>query len=280
MKNQRMFKELLETLENAYNTPNTSDSEKAEALAKTAKIITQSVLKKILNAMNSGATENGTTPKGGQYENYLRRLKREAWHNENDGEALNNAAIIALLEEINRQLERGETVDLERPYTIKRLSKRIYIQSKQSAAYKESETTPIQQVFKAVRREIQQNASPKIVENGYSYIEGEFDPVTGEKTYYRAAKYADIGGYTTDIKGAICYDHYTTSYNDFMEYNSVVEKLTAVLSPVQKIVFEKRLQGYGHKAIATYCGFTPDTAKYHLKAIQKHAEKIGITYNK
>lgn len=44
-----------------------------------------------------------------------------------DGLDLVNEAILAIMQETARQTESGETVDLERPYTVRRLKKKVYI---------------------------------------------------------------------------------------------------------------------------------------------------------
>lgn len=100
----------------------------------------------------------------------LTDLACTAW---GDGLDLVNTAIVAILEETEKQVARGETVDLEKPYTVRRLSKKVWIKSADSVnGWETVETTPIREIYKAVRRYINETAAMSTdPRNGYCYIE-------------------------------------------------------------------------------------------------------------
>jgi hypothetical protein len=75
-----------------------------------------------------------------------------------DGLDLVHEAAVAILEETAKQLERDpdQPTDLERPYTVRRLKRKVWIKTAESEkAWETVETTPIQEVYKAIRRAIQ-----------------------------------------------------------------------------------------------------------------------------
>ena len=164
---------------------------------------------------------------------------------------------------------------LDRPYTVRRLSRRVYIRLEDSAAYREDETTPIQEVYKAVRRYIQNSRAMRTdPRNGYSYIEDcAVDPSTGdvdplETIYRRLGKYADLGGYD-------CNGNYTTDRQTVDDCAALVQKMD--LTDRQAQVLKLRLQGKGNKAIATYLGVSKQAIAKTVAQIQKKAVDIGLT---
>lgn len=193
-----------------------------------------------------------------------------------DGLDLVNNAIIAILEETEKQRARGEKLDLEKVYTIRRLKKKVWIKSEDSVnGWETVETTPIREIYKTVRRSIDSSrALATDPRNGYSYIEDlSKDNETGETTtiYRRLTKYADLGGYATDYNNACTF--YTV---DSETVKDVDDLLTALnLTKRQAQVLELRQRGYGYKAIATYLGVRADSVRDVLKAIQKKALASG-----
>lgn len=194
-----------------------------------------------------------------------------------DGLDLVNDAIVAILEETEKQLARGEKLDLEKVYTVRRLNKKIWIKLEDSIkGWETVETTPIREIYKAVRRSI--NSSRALAtdpRNGYSYIEDlSKDNKTGETStiYRRLTKYADLGGYATDYNNACTF--YTV---DSETVKDTDELLTAMnLTKRQAQILELRQRGYGYKAIATYLGVTQRAVAKTVQAIQTKALAIGL----
>ena len=92
-----------------------------------------------------------------------------------DGLDLVNDAVLAILEETAKQADRdpGLPVDLERAYTVRRLKRKVWIKTADSVnGWETVETTPIQEVFKAVRRSVQNSRHMQIdPRSGYTYLE-------------------------------------------------------------------------------------------------------------
>lgn len=198
-----------------------------------------------------------------------------------DGLDLVNDAIVAILEETEKQVERGETIDLEKPYTIRRLKKKVWIKSADSVnGWETVETTPIREIYKAVRRAIDvSRAAATDPRNGYSYLEElATDPESGEETtiYRRLTKYADLGGYACDFNGACTL--YSVDAETVKDTDTIIASMN--LTKKQAQVLTMRQSGYGYKAIATYLGVTQRAVAKTVEAIQKKAIAIGLTPNK
>ena len=157
---------------------------------------------------------------------------------------------------------------LDSKYTVRLLSRRVYIQAEDSAAYADAETTPIQEVYRAVRKAVQDSrATQTDPRNGYTYLE-ELTPDGLETIYRRLGKFADLGGYD-------CNGLYNTDAQTVADYDALVEKLE--LTDRQAVIVRLRMQGKGNKAIATYLGVTYQAVQNTLAKIQRKAAKIGLT---
>ena len=199
-----------------------------------------------------------------------------------DGIDLVSEAIVAILEQVDYALdledarayaEKGTPVNycgwFEAPYEITRLSKRVYIKTTDSKQYREEITTPVQEVYRAVRRAIAKSRAVQIdPRNGYTYIEDIGGTDGLEDSYIRMGKWADIGGY--DRNG-----NYTASITDAMTFESVLAKLN--LTDRQASIIKLRLQGYGMRAIATYLKITPQAVNDVLRKMRNRCEAIGFT---
>ncbi len=193
-----------------------------------------------------------------------------------DGLDLVHTAIVAILEETAKQTANGEAVDLERPYTVRRLKKKVWIKSADSVnGWETVETSPIREIYKAVRRAIDESrAAATDPRNGYSYLEEiATDPDSGEETtiYRRLTKYADLGGYATDYNGACTL--YSVDSATVADSETLVSALN--LTKRQAQALKLRESGYGYKAIATYLGIRPDSVRDIFKAIQKKTKSCG-----
>lgn len=189
-----------------------------------------------------------------------------------DGTDLAQTAAVALLEQAAAHA--GDVGWLEKPYTVRRLGKRVYINLSDSAAYAEVETTPIQETYRAVRRAVETTravtADPR---SKYCYIDDIANAGDGETAadivYYRLNKYADLGGYEAH-GGTYTADHETAAV-----YTSLVGRLN--LTDRQADIIKLRGRGYGNTAIATYLGVTPRCVEITVKRIREKCEKIGFT---
>lgn len=197
-----------------------------------------------------------------------------------DGIDLVNDAVVAILTECKKQKDRepDAPTDLERPYTVRRLNRKVWIKTADSVnGWETVETTPIQEVYKAVRRTIEQSrATQSDPRNGYTYIADlatDPDSDTTETIYRRLPKYADLGGYATDFNGACTF--YTADPETVNDYDSIIERLN--LTAKQAKILALRQSGYGYKAIATYLAIRPDSVRDCIKAIRAKAVAIGLT---
>ena len=184
-----------------------------------------------------------------------------------DGIDLVQAAALAILEQAaEHAADGGEWLDT--PHTVRRLSRRVYIRSDESAAYRDDETTPIQEVYRAVRQAVQNSRAVQTdPRNGYSYIE-DLTADGLETIYYRLHKYADLGGYD-------CNGNYTTDRQNVADYETLVARLD--LTDRQAQILRLRMQGKGYKAIATYLGIPQSSVCRCMYQVRNKAEKIGLT---
>lgn len=188
-----------------------------------------------------------------------------------DGLDLVNTAVVAILEQSADHSAVGVGF-METPYTLRRLSRRVIIKSEDSAKWEDVETSPIREVYRTIRREVQASravqADPR---NGYLYIEdmtADPDSTATETIYRRLHKWADLGGYTHD-------GHYTADAQTLMDYNAVVAQLN--LTDRQARIVALRMSGYGRKAIATYLGISESSVKTILRRLQERCEGVGFT---
>lgn len=185
-----------------------------------------------------------------------------------DGIDLVNAAALAILEQTAEHADPAAPW-LDTPYTTRRLSRRVYIRTEDSRAYRDETTTPIQEVYRAVRQAVQNSrATQTDPRNGYTYIEDCADGL--ETIYYRLQKYADLGGYNCD-------GNYTADRQTVEDYETTVARLD--LTDRQAQVLRLRMQGKGYKAIATYLGVTQRAIAKTVEQVQKKALALGLTPN-
>lgn len=197
-----------------------------------------------------------------------------------DGLDLLQEAICSILEQTAKQKERDpkKPTDLERPFIIRSLNRKVWIKDAESVGgWEDKETTPIQEIFKTIRRAINNSRAVQTdPRNGYSYIEDiatDIDSGTSEKIYIRLDKYADFGGYVYDFNGKATV--YTTDPTAVDITDHLVAKMN--LSAREMQVLKLRQRGYGYKAIATYLGLKQGNIQTMLKRIQAKAIKIGLT---
>lgn len=199
-----------------------------------------------------------------------------------DGLDLVNDAICAILAETEKAKNRnGGTLPpafMEQPYTIRRLNRKVWIKTSESAnGWETTTTTAIQEIYKAVRRAIDQSRAVQTdPRNGYTYLADiSTDPESGigETIYRRFGKYADIGGVVTDYNGKEI--AYTADEQTTADYTDIIEKLN--LTARQAHVIELRMRGYGFRAIGTYLGIDFRNVERTARQVQSKCEKIGFT---
>lgn len=201
-----------------------------------------------------------------------------------DGSDLVSIATVSILEEAAKATERnGGTLPLvwiEKPYTKRQLRKKVYIQSVDSVnGWTDETTTPIQEVYRAVRRYVESNRSVKSASFEYLYIDEllhDDESDTTDTVYRRMSKYSDLGAMLTDFNGKDMY--YTPNRSDVDTTDDIIEKLN--LTDKQARILRLRQAGYGYKAIATYIGVTQRAVAKTVQAIQAKAENIGFTPEK
>lgn len=194
-----------------------------------------------------------------------------------DGLDLVNTAIVSLLDECTKVDTTAENF-LETVYTVRRLKKKVWIKVEDSVnGWETVETSPIREVYKAVRREVANNRSLNIdPSNGYMYLEDLVrDEESNEETviYRRLNKYSDLAGNVTDFNGAVKFE--TVDSASVTDYDTMVEKLE--LTTRQAQILQLRMSGYGYIAIATYLGVNEKSVRDVLKTVQKKAsEKLDL----
>lgn len=194
-----------------------------------------------------------------------------------DGLDLVHVAMVALLDE-SEKADRTKENYLENTYGVRRLKKKVWIKSEDSVnGWETVETSPIKEVYKAVRREVANNRSLNIdPSNGYLYLEDlATDEESNEETtiYRRLNKFSDLAGNVTDFNGAVKFE--TVDANSVIDYDTMVEELE--LTARQTKILELRMGGYGYVAIATYLGVNEKSVRDVLKTVQKKAiEKLNL----
>lgn len=201
-----------------------------------------------------------------------------------DGMDLVHTASATIIEQTKQN---GSVIGfMQSPYKERRLKKKVWIKKNDSInGWETVETTPIQETYKAVRREIEHSpAMSTDARNGYSYLEDiAHDNETGEETkvYKRLTKYADLGGCAMsspyDSVENIVLNHSTGRQGGLYSVdNSMVQNIDRMLELLkltakQEQILQLRLSGYGYKAISTYLGVTDSAVTSSLKGVQKKA---------
>ena len=304
-KNKSAFVELLKRY-NTLATEDTTTDDYTDTLQELATACTASVLKKCydvsgskvmlelrrdvmqfannsnnvteLNRLDSSDVYETTYTKDGEErqtvnKDFDRRMVNAVESTCGDGADLVQVAVIAILQETKRQQENesGQPIDLERPYTVRRIKSKVWIKDADTVGGWETvETSPIREIYREIRRAVQKSASVQIASNVYTYIADiATDDESGaeERIYRRCDKYADVG---TETAYGYSADEYSVS--DITDISDTLK-----LSRTQKIVYDMRLKGYGCKAIATHTGFGENTVKSALREVRKKSAEIGFT---
>lgn len=204
-----------------------------------------------------------------------------------DGCDLVSVAAVAVLESTAAQRDRepDEPCDLERVYIKRVLDKRVLIQDKDSAAYRDEETAPIRECYRAVRRYVLNNATPtkrkynkntgkyEAYESKYIYLDASAECEDGDtaavELYRRYSVYAGMDGKITNGTTAAA----ITDTADTADLSELVARMG--LTEKENEVLCLRLRGAGNKAIARYRGVSEDTVRELVKRIRKKAVAVG-----
>lgn len=172
-------------------------------------------------------------------------------------------SIASLLELSEKQFEEIGYIDIMKKYVAYVPNRKLWYKDIfEEIELKETETSIIQETFRAVRRLVENDASPKVELNGYGYVRTDIhmDNGTTETVYKRLEHYHDNGSETS-------YGTYTTdSYGD---YDTMIDKLE--LTARQAQVLNMRLQGMGTQAIGKKLGISEQAVRNILAQVGKKA---------
>ena len=210
-----------------------------------------------------------------------------------DGLDLIHDAIISILEQTKAQKERDPELptDLERPFIVRRLKRKVYIKTADAVgAWETVTTTPIQEIYKSIRRSIESSRAVQVANEKYTYLDEyttDDESGTTDRIYRRLTKYADLGGDPTDrlddnadrIYGAPTEKTptapYTADRETVEQTDRLIERLN--LTARELSVLKYRQSGYGLKAIATALGITENACKGAIHRIRDKATALGFT---
>lgn len=211
------------------------------------------------------------------YDRYNAAVDRFIDETISDGYDLIQVAIVALLEQSKKADTTAENW-LEKTYTKKALSRKVYINT--ADADKEwitVETTPIQEVFKAIRRYVIDNRSVNIDPRcKYVYLsELAVDPENDdidERIYRRLPRYNQ--SVDTDIhvdrNGNVTMTA-TITRNDVDIMDDMLSRFN--LTTKEIAVIRYRLQGYGYNTIANTMCITKNAVIATIRRIRDKARK-------
>lgn len=186
-----------------------------------------------------------------------------------DGLDLLHTAIIAILDETKKH-----NSDLTTEYIKHQLNKKVWIKLEDSKnGWTDTTTTSIQEVYKAIRREVSNNRSIQIASHKYAYIDDIVSDNNGntEKIYRRLNRHAALDE-VYNSNGAIT--SITADNKTVFDIDMIMNKLE--LSKRESQILQLRLAGYGYKAIGTYLGIRTENVKLTLRRVQAKAIKIGF----
>lgn len=186
-----------------------------------------------------------------------------------DGLDLLQTAVIAILDE-----SKNHNSELTTEYTKHQLNKKVWIKLEDSQnGWTDTTTTSIQEVYKAIRREVANNRSIQMASHKYAYIDDIVNDENGntEKVYRRLNKHIALDE-VYNSNGAIT--SITADNKTVFDIDLIMDKLE--LSKRESQILQLRLAGHGHKAIGTYLGIRTENVKLTLRRVQAKAIKIGF----
>ena len=192
-----------------------------------------------------------------------------------DGLDLMHTAVITIMNETEKATDKNSNF-METPYNVRRLKRKVYIKESDTVnGYETVTTTAIQEVYKAVRRDIESNRSMQVASHKYTYLDDiatDTETETETAVYRRLPKYSGLAYEMTDYNGRIT--AITADTETVNDTDTLIEKLN--LTAKQAKILQLRLSGYGYKAIATYLGVHYTTIQKTLQRMQEKCVSIGL----
>lgn len=191
-----------------------------------------------------------------------------------DGMDLVHSAFAVGLDEVEKH-----NGDLEAPYLISRVSRRVWYDDPGICRPTESETCGIREMYRAARRYIQDNRAVQAdATNKHRYVEYMFSEFTDSDDelsefsedyviYRRMPTVYD--GDDIALTDAITSDHGDADITD-----NLIGSLN--LSDKEQKILNYRLRGYGERAIAKACGISRDSVHGAMNRIRAKARKSGL----
>lgn len=193
-----------------------------------------------------------------------------------DGLDLMHTAVATILTETEKATDLTANF-METPYNVRRLKRKVYIKDVDSlGGYETVTTTAIQEVYKAIRREIESNRTMQIASNKYTYLESiatDTESDTETTVFRRLPKYSGLAYETFDTNGKVISITADTETVDTTD--RIIERMN--LSKQQATILQLRQSGYGYKAIATRLGIAKTTVTKQLDRMKIKALAIGLT---
>lgn len=264
------FAQCMRDYENAAAQGDRNSQEYVNSLYSLAYAVTFSVLTKCID-------KNPTS-----YLYSLKRDVRKARETKDvdtygDGYDLVMTAATAIEEAAKAQSGVYDKNFLEKEYELRRPKKGVLIGLHSSAAWETVKTSYIREIYRSVRRAIENARSVKAdPRSKWTYIADiARDPDSGEEkdVYRRLGRYADIGNYTTDIYGRQNYENYTVEEEDAERVEDMIDSLN--LTKREELVLRERMAGYGVPTIAKKIRCTEDAVRGAKNRIRQKAINAG-----
>lgn len=191
-----------------------------------------------------------------------------------DGMEIVHSAFAVGLDEVEKH-----NGDLETPYLISRVGRRVWYDDPDICKPTESETCGISEMFRAARRHIQDNRAVSTdAANRHQYIEykysefsdnDELSDYSEDFTVYRRMPTAYSGTDDTALTDAIASDR-----GDADIIDNSIERLG--LSEKEEKILRYRLRGYGERATAKALGLTRNAVHGTINRIRSKARKSDL----
>lgn len=203
-----------------------------------------------------------------------------------DGADLLNSAIVAILEQTEEHADEGAW--LEKPLTVERVRRRV-LRPGEVVTFEDRNTTPIQEVYRAVRRSIENSrAAAADPRNGYIYIEdiaATNDSGADEVIYRRYGRYMDLGGNWTSAAAASMPGAPAglethgggLVTGDIETFNTMEQIVTALnLTKRQKDILYRRLKFYSYDEIAAALNIKRQAVQSAIAKIAAKWAALGL----
>lgn len=190
-----------------------------------------------------------------------------------DGLDLVHAAFAVGLDEVEKH-----NGDLNTPYLISRVSRRVWYDDPDICKPTESETCGISEIYRAARRHVQDNRAVSTdAANRHQYIEyqySEFSDNDGLADYSEDFAIYRRMPTAYDGKDIALTDAIASDRGDADTIDCLIESLK--LTDKERKVLDYRLRGYGEKATGKVLGVSRDSVHSALIRIRSKAKKSDL----